>query len=247
VDEAVSAGLAMAADGADAIDVGGESTRPGSQPVSPDEQIRRVVPVIRVLAGRFGADGPGISIDTQSARVAEAAITAGARLINDVSALTGDPAMAPLAADSGAGVILMHMKGTPADMQHEPVYADVVGEVRTYLAQRIEAAVGAGVARPRLMADPGIGFGKTAAHNLELLRRVSEFASLGVPLFVGPSRKRFIADITGALQVPDRLAGTIAAVCACVLAGVECVRVHDVPDCRRAVDLCAAIRGSRAG
>jgi dihydropteroate synthase len=239
---AIEAGIRMATQGADVIDVGGESTRPGSGAVAPEDQIRRVEPVIRELARRFGAGGPAISIDTQSALVAEAALAAGATVVNDISALTFDPEMGKLAARRNAGVVLMHMKGTPASMQDSPQYTDLVGEIRSYLAERIATAAAAGVAPERIIIDPGIGFGKTTDHNLTILRRAGEFRELGVPVLIGPSRKRFIAQVTGATEMADRLPGTIAAVCACVLAGVECVRVHDVAACRRAVDLATAIR-----
>jgi len=239
---AIEAGCRLAAEGADVIDVGGESTRPGSEGVPPDEQIRRVEPVIRELAQRFGDGGPAISIDTRSAAVAEAALATGATIVNDISALTFDPEMGRTVARRKAGVVLMHMKGTPANMQDNPQYADLMGEIRSYLAERMAAAAADGIARERIIIDPGIGFGKTADHNLTLLRRAGEFRELGVPVLVGPSRKRFIAAVTGATEIADRLPGTIAAVCACVLAGVECVRVHDVAACRRAADLAAAIR-----
>lgn len=244
---AIERACQMAAHGADVIDVGGESTRPGSEPVAIDEQIQRTQPVIAELVRRFGRDGPAVSIDTRSAAVAEAALDAGATVINDVSALREDPGMAGLAAQRAAGVVLMHMKGTPADMQINPTYTDLMGEIRAFLDERLSAATRAGIPRQRLMIDPGmgIGFGKTSEHNLTLLRRAGEFRQLGVPVLVGPSRKRFIAEITGAVEIADRLPGTVAAVTACVLAGVECVRVHDVAACRRAADLAAAIR--RAG
>ncbi len=242
-DAAVAAGCRMADEGADAIDVGGESTRPGSRAVSADEQIRRTQPVIAELHRRFGSDGPAISIDTRFAAVAEAALDAGATVVNDIAALRDDPAMASLVARRDAGIMLMHMQGTPADMQSNPVYADVVGEVRAFLVERMAACATAGIDRARIIIDPGIGFGKTTAHNLTLLREAAVFRELGVPVLVGPSRKRFIAEVTGANEMADRLPGTIAAVCACVLAGIEMVRVHDVAACRRAADLCAAIRG----
>lgn len=241
-EDAIAAGCRMADEGADVIDVGGESTRPGSEPVSPDEQIRRTQEVIANLAARFGSDGPAISIDTRSAKVAAAAIDAGARVINDISALGDDPEMAPLAASREAGVILMHMKGTPADMQRDPTYDDVIAEVADFLGERIEVAARAGIARERIIVDPGIGFGKTTAHNLQILRRIEVFRELGVPVLAGPSRKRFIGEVLSIADPRDRLTGTMAAVAACVLAGVECVRVHDVAACREVVDLCAAIR-----
>lgn len=240
--EAVAAGLRMAEEGADVIDVGGESTRPGSQPVPPDEQIRRTREVIAALARQWGAEGPALSIDTRSAQVARAALEAGATIINDVSALRDDPQMASLAARSGAGVILMHMKGTPATMQVDPRYDDVVAEVRDFLAERVAMACAQGIARERIIVDPGIGFGKTTEHNLELLRRIGELRPPGVPMMVGPSRKRFLAATLGDSS-ERRFWGTLASVAACVMAGVECVRVHDVAPCRAAADLCAKIRG----
>lgn len=240
--EAVAAACRMVDEGADAIDVGGESTRPGSSPVAAAEQIRRVGPVIGELARRFGADGPAISIDTRSAAVAEAALAAGAGIVNDISALRDDPGMAAAIVRHRAGVILMHMKGTPADMQVEPTYSDVVGEVRSFLVERVCAATAAGIAPTRILVDPGIGFGKSVEHNLSLLRSIGAFGDTKVPVLVGPSRKRFIATVTGTSEIADRLPGTLAVVSACVLAGVECLRVHDVQSCRRAAELAAAIR-----
>jgi dihydropteroate synthase len=242
VPEAVEAAFRMVEEGADAIDIGGESTRPGSQPVPAEEQIRRTVPVIVELAKRLEPDGPAISIDTRLAAVAQAALDAGATIVNDITALRDDEAMASLVASRSAGVILMHMQGTPATMQQCPTYTDVVAEIRQFLAERIAAATAAGIARERILADPGIGFGKTTAHNLDILRRAGEFRSLGVPLLIGPSRKRFIGEVLGISEPIKRLNGTLAAVAACVLAGVECVRVHDVAAARQAADLCAAIR-----
>jgi len=240
--DAIEAACRMADAGADVIDVGGESTRPGAEPVPADEQIRRTQPVIASLVERFGSDGPAISIDTRLAAVAQAALDAGARIINDISALRDDAALAPLAAQRGAAVVLMHMQGTPATMQQHPCYDDVVREVRDFLAERIAAAVAAGIPRARILIDPGIGFGKTCAHNLTLLRELHVFRELGVPLLVGPSRKRFIGQVLGIDRPADRLYGTLAAVAACVLAGAECVRVHDVAAARQVADLCAAIR-----
>jgi len=245
--DAIDAGLRMAREGADVIDVGGESTRPGSRPVSAEEQIRRTEKVIASLAERFLHDGPAISVDTRSAAVAAAGLDAGAIVINDVSALRDDPAMAPLAASRRAGVVLMHMKGAPADMQRNPTYDDVVAEVAGFLEQRIACATDAGIARERIIVDPGIGFGKTTRHSLEILRRLEALRLLGVPVLVGPSRKRFIGEILGLAEPRDRLMGTAAAVAACVLAGIECVRVHDVAPCRQVADLCAAIRQGDPG
>jgi dihydropteroate synthase len=244
VPEAVEAGLTMAEEGADVIDIGGESTRPGSQPVPAEEQIRRTVPVIAELAKRLEPHGPAISIDTRLAPVARAALDAGASIVNDITALRDDEAMAPLVASRNAAVVLMHMQGTPATMQKAPTYTDVVAEVRQFLAERIAAATTAGIARERIIADPGIGFGKTTAHNLDILRRAREFRSLGVPLLIGPSRKRFIGEVLRIPEPINRLNGTLAAVAACVLAGVECVRVHDVAAARQTADFCAAIRAA---
>lgn len=235
----------MADQGADAIDVGGESTRPGSRPVASGEQIRRTQAVIAELARRFAPGGPAISIDTRDARVAEAALDAGAAIINDVSALRDDPDMAGLAARRGAGVILMHMQGTPADMQRNPTYRDVVGEIRAFLAERMAAALAAGIPRERVILDPGIGFGKTTAHNLDILRNVGLFRESGAPLMIGPSRKRFIAEVLGLSDQADRLVGTTAVVAACALAGAECLRVHDVAECRQAALMASALASTK--
>ncbi len=242
---AVEAGLRMVEEGADVIDVGGESTRPGSEPVSAEEQIRRTGEVIAELASRFGNDGPAISIDTRSARVAREALAAGAKIINDISALRDDPELTEVAAEHKAGVILMHMKGTPTSMQVDPTYDDVVGEIITFLGERIDHAIKKGIARERLIIDPGIGFGKTTAHNLEMLRRLSDLKALGLPVMVGPSRKRFIGEVLDIQQPDRRLMGTAAVVAHCVMAGVECLRVHDVQPCREVTNMCSAIRGDR--
>jgi len=240
--DAVAAGGRMTDEGADVIDVGGESTRPGSTPIPADEQIRRTVDVIHALAERFGPGGPAISIDTRSAKVAAAALDAGATLVNDISAMRDDPAMAAFVAERSAGIILMHMQGTPATMQQNPTYDDVVAEIKAFLAERIAAALSAGIRRDRIIVDPGLGFGKTTTHNLQILQRVVEFRELGCPVMVGPSRKRFIDDVLGLADPQERVMGTAAAVAACVLAGIECLRVHDVAACRQAANLCAAIR-----
>ena len=242
LEDAIAAGCRMANEGADAIDVGGESTRPGSKPVPADEQIRRTVDVIRALAARFGSDAPAISIDTRSAQVAAVALDAGATLVNDISAMRDDPALAARVAERGAGIILMHTQGTPGTMQQDPTYDDVVAEIKAFLADRIDAAVRAGIRRERILVDPGIGFGKTTGHNLQILQRVGEFRELGCPVMVGPSRKRFIGDVLGITDPQERGMGTAAAVAGCVLAGVECLRVHDVAACRQVADMGAAIR-----
>jgi dihydropteroate synthase len=241
-DGAVAAAARMANERADVIDVGGESTRPGSKPVPADEQIRRTVDVIRALSERFGPGGPAISIDTRSAKVAAAALDVGATIINDISAMRDDTAMAALVAERGAGVVLMHMQGTPATMQQNPTYDDVVEEIKAFLVERMDAAVSAGISRERVIVDPGIGFGKTTAHNLKILESVDVFRSLGCPVMVGPSRKRFIGDVLDIGDPQARVMGTAAAVAACVLAGIECLRVHDVAACRQVADVCAAIR-----
>jgi len=217
---AIAAGQAMG--DADILDIGGESTRPGAAPVSIEEEIRRVVPVIRALRKRF------VSIDTSKPEVAEAAIAAGARMINDVTALA-DPRMARIAARAKVLVILMHMQGTPRTMQKRPRYRNVVKEVLAFLRQRVDAAVRAGIDRRRLLIDPGIGFGKTLAHNLEILRRVGEFRVLRLPLVLGTSRKAFIGKITGR-TAGERRDGTAATVALGIAKGADIVRVHDVKE-----------------
>ncbi len=235
---AVEHALRMCAEGADILDVGGESTRPGSDAVPADAEIDRVLPVIRGLAGRV--DAP-ISIDTQKAEVAAAALDAGAEIINDVSALRTDPNMPALAAARDAPVVLMHMQGTPKTMQAEPAYGEVVGEVIDWLQERVDYAVARGVAEERIVVDPGIGFGKKLGHNLELLRRLGEMHALGRPLLVGTSRKSMIGTILG-LPADERLCGTLATVAGAVLSGCHVVRVHDVRPAREVVAVCEAIR-----
>jgi dihydropteroate synthase len=229
---AVAQGERMAAAGADVIDVGGESTRPFSDPVPAEEEIRRVVPVVAELARRV--DVP-ISIDTTKAEVARRALAAGAAMVNDISGLELDPDLARAAADFGALLVLMHMRGEPRTMQVDPRYDDLVGEIREHLSRAAERAQRMGVERSRLVVDPGLGFGKTAAHNLELIRRLPEFAVLELPLLVGPSRKSFIRRLVKPPDVKDIPAdlpvvetGTQAAVAAAVIGGAHIVRVHDV-------------------
>ncbi len=240
-ERAVAHGLALVAGGADMLDVGGESTRPGAEPVPADEQIRRVVPVIEGLAA--GTEVP-LSVDTTSARVAAAALAAGAHVVNDISAFRFDPEMLPLLAGCDAGAIAMHTLAEPAVMQRAPRYDDVVAEVRAHLRQRLDAAEGAGVDPERVVVDPGIGFGKTLAHNLALLRRVEAFASLGRPVLIGPSRKRFVGELTGR-PVSQRGWGTAGAVAAAVVYGAHIVRVHDVAEMVDVVRVAQAI--ARAG
>ena len=222
---AVAHGRRLAAEGAAILDVGGESTRPGAEPVAAEEELRRVLPVVSGLAG-LGLPVQ-ISIDTMKAAVAEAAVDAGASYVNDVTAFRHDPEMAGLVADRGVDCCLMHMLGEPRTMQRDPRYGDVVSEVKAFLEERMTAAVAAGVREERIQLDPGIGFGKTLAHNLELLRRLDELTALGRPVVVGTSRKTFLGTITGR-DVTGRVHGTTAT---CVLAlerGARVFRVHDV-------------------
>lgn len=229
----------MAADGADLIDVGGESTRPGSRPVPEAEQVRRVVPVIRAVAGELPV---AVSIDTTRSAVVAAALDAGAAVVNDVTAGRDDPQLLPRVAAGGVPVILMHMRGTPATMQADPVYDDVTAEVRAFLTGRAEAAEQLGVARHRVLVDPGIGFGKTASHNLELLRRLPELAADGRPVMVGTSRKGFVGRATGRPDPADRAFGTAATVAWAVANGSALVRVHDVGAMAQVVRMVRAIQ-----
>ncbi|MBW8017365.1 MAG: dihydropteroate synthase [Planctomycetes bacterium] len=226
VDKAVAHGAAMAKAGAAIIDVGPESTRPGSESVSSADQIKRAVPVIAALSKQTDAV---ISIDTRFAEVAAAAIEAGASIINDVTAL-GEPAMAHLAVEKQVPVILMHMQGKPATMQQKPVYEDVVAEVADFLVGRAKIAEECGVGAERIMIDPGIGFGKTFEHNIELLRNLKSFTQTGYRVLLGTSRKRFIGQITGKELPADRVYGTAATTALAVAAGVSIVRVHDVAE-----------------
>ncbi len=237
-ERAAEHGRQMADAGADIVDIGGESTRPGSEPVSAAEEKRRVVPVIEELAAEIGVP---ISIDTQKAQVAAAALDAGAQMINDVSALRTDPDMALLAAEREVPVCLMHMLGTPKTMQVNPTYRDVVGEIVGWLAGRLEAALEAGIGRERIFVDPGFGFGKTHQHNLEVLRRLHELHALGCPVLVGTSRKSTIGAVLR-VESDRRLHGTLASVACAVMAGCHAVRVHDVAPAMDAVLVCEAIR-----
>lgn len=240
--QAVARGVRMAAEGADLIDVGGESTRPGAAPVALAEELRRTVPVIRALAREVRIP---ISIDTMKADVAQRAIDAGASLINDVSALRADPAMARTAASTRAAVILMHMQGSPRTMQIRPRYRDVVAEVGAFLRAQARQAQDAGIRKDRILIDPGIGFGKTVAHNLELMRRLSELVRLGWPLVVGPSRKSFIGKTLNA-AVEERLVGTLACVASVWHSGAHIVRVHDVKDTVQMIRMLNAIGTAHA-
>jgi dihydropteroate synthase len=234
--QAIERGLAMWAEGADIVDVGGESSRPGATPVPVEEEIRRVVPVIRALARQGGGL---ISVDTTKRRVAEEALGVGAHMINDISALGQDPGMARLAAAERAGLVLMHMQGTPADMQAAPRYAQVADEVIAYLRGRLEQAEAAGVDPASVCLDPGIGFGKTVAHNLELLAALPRLAALNRPVLVGLSRKSFLGVLTGR-AVADRLAAGLGGLAYAILRGAHILRVHDVKescDAARVVDI----------
>ncbi len=227
----------LIADGADIIDIGAESTRPGSHPVHPDEQLRRVLPLLQRCHNL-----PAIlSIDTTRAPVARAALDAGFHIVNDISAARDDPQMLPLVASTGSSIILMHMLGTPATMQQSPTYNDVVHEVATFLNGRRAAALNAGIAPHNILFDPGIGFGKTANHNLQLLNRLPELGSLGQPLVIGTSRKGFIANITGETDPAQRLFGTAATIAWSIANRAQVVRVHDVAEMSRVVRMIHAI------
>lgn len=242
---AIESALAMQAAGADIIDIGGESTRPYSDPVGAAEEIDRVMPVIDGLRGKLNIP---ISIDTSKSIVASAAIDGGAEIINDVTGLEGDPAMAKLAASSGAGVCVMHMKGTPQTMQDNPTYDDVVDDIHRYLVARLQFCLDAGIDRHRVCLDPGIGFGKTHDHNLELLAATSRFSNLGCPILIGHSRKGFIRKLTGAAKdepvaQADMMAATLGVTLAVAAAGASVVRVHDVRETVLALRLFQASGG----
>lgn len=239
-DMAVEHGLKMAADGAAIIDVGGESTRPGSASVSADEQIQRVVPVIKALCEK--TDVP-VSIDTYKFEVAQAGLEAGAGMINDITALS-DERVGELAAERQMPVVLMHMQGTPATMQIEPEYDDVVGEVLEFLLGRAERAGKFGISKDMIFIDPGIGFGKTLEHNLSLLRNIDKFVAAGYRVLVGTSRKRFIGKITGKEIPAERIFGTAATVALCAAASVSIVRVHDVAEMVDVVKITNAVANS---
>jgi len=228
----------MAEEGADIIDIGGESTRPFAQPVSVEEEIKRVIPVIRMVRKKIKIP---ISIDTYKSEVARAALEEGADIINDISALRMDSRMGALVASRKVPVVLMHMQGTPRDMQKNPRYRNVISDIRDFLRERIERAREYGIKEERIIIDPGIGFGKTVRHNLQIIRNLKEFKKLGRPLLVGPSRKSFIGKILN-LEVRDRLEGTAAAVALCVWNGADIIRVHDVREMKRVSDITWAIK-----
>lgn len=236
---ALERALEMASEGADWIDIGGESTRPGAEPVDAAEELKRVVPVIEALALR----GLTVSIDTTKASVAEAAIGAGASIVNDVSALSLDPGMAGVVAKLGVPLILMHMRGTPKTMQLDTSYGDLMSEVYGYLHSRVEFAAEMGIDPESIIVDPGLGFGKSVEGNFELLGRLREFKSLGRPVLAGPSRKSFIGKTLGLTGTEERLAGTIAACVLAVANGAAILRVHDVKEVRRAAAIADAVAG----
>jgi dihydropteroate synthase len=229
---AIAHALKLEEEGADILDLGAESTRPGSDAVSVDEELRRLMPVIEALAGRTNAR---LSVDTRKAEVMRRAAAAGADILNDVSALEFDPEAMEAAADSGLTIILMHALGDPKTMQVDPRYGDVTIEVYEYLERRIEAAEAAGIDRSRLVADPGIGFGKTLQHNLQLMAELSMFHGLGVPVLLGASRKRFIGTLTGQDVAGERVSGSIGAALAAAGQGAQIIRVHDVAATRQAL------------
>jgi dihydropteroate synthase len=229
----------LAAEGAAVLDLGGESSRPGAEPVTLDEELERVIPVLDAVTSRVTVP---ISIDTTKAEVARQALRLGAKVINDISALGSDPEMAALAASTGAGVVLMHMQGVPRSMQVEPQYSDVITEVYEFLARRIDWAQARGIPRERIAIDPGIGFGKTNEHNLQLLRNLDRFDTLGCVVLVGASRKGFLGKITGR-PLAERAAASVAVGLAACLRGAKVVRVHDVAQMVDAIRVWAAVRG----
>lgn len=242
-EDAVAHAAALASEGADIVDIGGESTRPGADPVPPEEELARVAPVLAQLRGLAAR----LSIDTRRPAVMRAAAAAGVHLINDVSALTHDPASLEAARDSGLPVILMHAQGDPKTMQERPSYADVQIEVFDYLAERIAACEAAGIPRSRLIADPGIGFGKTLEHNLDLLAGIGLLHGLGVPLCVGTSRKAFIGRLTGETEPARRVFGSVASALACAAQGAQILRVHDVAQTRQALSVWQPVVHGAAG
>ncbi len=241
LEKAVDHALEMEAAGADIIDVGGESTRPNADHVDELEELRRVVPVIESLAGRLKIP---ISIDTYKASVARAALAAGAEIVNDISGLTFDERMAETVAAASAGLVVMHTSGTPSEMQSNTAYEDMIAAIAAFLRKSLELAASAGIAASRIVVDPGIGFGKSVAGNLEIVRRLREFAALGRPVLVGPSRKSFIGKVIGR-EPDDRVYGTAAAVAVALVNGASIFRVHDVKEMRDVADMALAL--SRPG
>ncbi|MDD5434745.1 MAG: dihydropteroate synthase [Nitrospira sp.] len=236
-DKAVEYGLKLEADGADIIDIGGESTRPGSLPVSAEDEIKRVIPVIKGLAAHVKIP---ISIDTYKSEVAELAVKAGASIINDISALRFDPDMVNVAREYNATVVLMHMLGTPQDMQKNPFYSDVILEVHDFLRERTEYAEKNGIKRDNIVIDPGVGFGKRLIHNIALIRHLDVFQSLQCPVLIGPSRKSFIGEILN-VPVDERVYGTAAVVALLITKGANIIRIHDVKAMKQVAKMTDAI------
>jgi len=235
---AIEMGLSMIEDGADILDIGGESSRPGAEPITPQQELIRVLPVVEGLRAKTTIP---ISVDTTKASVARAALQAGADIINDISALCFDPGMTKTISKAGAKVVLMHMLGTPRTMQHEPIYNDVVKEVRDFLVERAQFAQAAGIPADNVILDPGIGFGKLLEHNLALLQQLPKLASCGYSVLVGLSRKSFLGQLLD-LPATERLEGTIAANTIAILGGASIIRVHDVKEGRRTADVAVRLR-----
>lgn len=242
-EEVLKTASRMIEDGADILDIGGLSTRPGSEPVDEEEELRRVVPAVKAIRREFPLIP--ISVDTYRAKVAKEALDAGADVINDISGLQFDPNLAKVAAEYKAPLVIMHIKGTPKDMQQNPSYEDVIREIAEYFLERMEFALSSGIRPENIILDPGIGFGKSYEHNLEILNRLKEFRSLKKPLLIGASRKTFIGKALGGLPPEERLEGTLAVTALCALNGVEIVRVHDVKENKRVLDLVEAVKCQR--
>ena len=238
-DSAVNHAMSLINDGADVLDIGGESTRPGAAPLYVDDEVNRILPVIKSIRQKDLV--VLISIDTTKSVVAKLAVEAGADIVNDISGFTLDERMPAVVAELDVPVILMHMKGTPKNMQNDPAYADLIGEISSFFLTQINVAKSADVSSEKIILDPGIGFGKTIAHNFVLIQKLKEFCDLGYPVLIGPSRKAFIGTI---LDLPpnDRIEGTAAAVSACILNGARIVRVHDVKEMKRVVTITEKIR-----
>lgn len=234
---AIQHGLKLSDDGADILDVGGESTRPGSAPVSIDEELARVIPVIEGLAG----EGKLVSIDTRHAKVMRQAISAGAKIVNDVTALTGDPNSMRVCAATGVNVVIMHMQGEPQTMQDNPTYDDAASDIMTYLRERVTVMQAAGIARDKIAVDPGIGFGKNLDHNLRVLSKLGDYADINLPVLLGVSRKSFISRIDRDVPAKERMAGSVSAAIAGYTRGVRLFRVHDVAETRQALAVWDAI------
>lgn len=242
-ERAFERGIALVKNGADILDIGGESSRPGAEPTAEEEEKRRIIPVIQRLSRAIDA---AISVDTTKPSVAEAGLDAGAHVINDITGLSGGTTMARLAAESGAGIIIMHMRGTPRTMQSETSYEDLIGEIRGFFRRQVGMALEHGVSREQIVLDPGIGFGKSVEGNLEIIRRAGEFAIDGLPILIGPSRKSFIGEVLGR-PVKERIWGTAATVALGIAFGAQIVRVHDVLEMTEVVRMTKAVLGAKCG